>query len=144
MKDNTKERLFEMMSKLDKSFTPPQLNEEITKNANGTLVIGIDELKRILLRFQGKGTKFTIDPYDSGRFVTIKDVNNDGILGENGSFYRWEEIYFMENTIMVDMGNQYFYFQLSDEEKAEHPYSQHLEKFADLTDKFNDYEDSLE
>ena len=120
---------------------------ELNKSNNeyGDLVItGIDSFK-ILLANSGH-FKFTFDPHDNGKFYTIKNVNDEGIETESSNFFPWEDVFFSKEGLMVLYGkndDNYFYFNLTEQEKIAHPYSQHLEKMADLGDKFKDYEDSL-
>jgi DNA repair exonuclease SbcCD ATPase subunit len=116
-----------------------------SKNKNGELVItGIDSLKLLLANAESY-KPFEFDPYDDGQIYKIKNVNENGIEAENSKFFPWEKIYFTNDGLMINYKSfkNYFYFQLTEEEKQKHPYDNHLEKMADLQDKLNDYEDSL-
>ncbi len=113
-------------------------------------IIGINKLKKVIKN--NPQFFFETDIFDNGKFQKIVDVNENGIVTDKGEI-EWEKINdrhsWAENGIPLAVNGVWkekniINFKLTDEERNKKPYDFHLEKQADLEDKFKDFEDSLQ
>jgi hypothetical protein len=103
------------------------------------LVIGIENLKKVLNHLP-KVEFFT----DRNTYI-LKDVTDKGFVTDKG-LYGWKNLddrHTEKDGIMLGYNDfqDYFYFKLTDEERANNPYGFYAEKMADIEDKFRDTEE---
>jgi hypothetical protein len=108
---------------------------------------GIDRLKRIIAI--NNHIKFSFDPNDTLHEYVIESVDENGIKTKNANFFKWENINFPEDGLLISYTTKnskndgYFYFKLSKEEREKYTYNNNTEKIADIKDAFDDYEENL-
>lgn len=101
------------------------------------LVIGIENLKKVLNQLESN-VEFVTDR----RFYPLIDVTDKGFITDKG-LYGWKNLddrYSEKDGIMLGYNDfqDYFYFKLTNEERAKNPYGFYAEKIADIQDKFID------
>jgi len=113
-------------------------------------IIGINKLKKVIKN--NSQVFFETDIFDNGNFQIIKDVNENGVVTENGEII-WEKINdrhnWAKNGVPIAINGIWkekniVMFKMTDEERKAKPYNFHLEKKANLEDEWRDYEDSLQ
>jgi len=86
MKKTGKQRLFEVMSKLNPEFSGKKFLKESMINDETQVIHGVDNFKKLML--DNPNVKFEFSP-DDDKFYIISDITNDGIIDDKGRLHKW-------------------------------------------------------
>jgi len=104
------------------------------------VIIGIANLKKVLNQLPSD-----VDFVTDRRTYILKDVTDKGFITDNG-LYGWkllDDRYSEKEGIILGYNDfqDYFYFKLTNKERAKNPYGFLAEKIANLQDMFRGAED---